>query len=221
MLGSPGKDVYSDRIRSQRRIQAKGMKPLNRMLQATLAIGAAAVLLTSCSDTEGTPSPATTTGATTTTGNGSPAGGTELDIAKYVDAPCDILKPDQVAVLGTFEEPEAGQSVSGPSCTYTGADVLKDSSYEIVFVTNGSTYEEIVENSKAKPIHSESTISGIPIASSDGTDGLRNCTTAIRTSDKDAVLVQISVAKNDAKNNGQACTSAEKLTETVIANLKG
>ncbi|MBP2334075.1 hypothetical protein JOF41_000253 [Saccharothrix coeruleofusca] len=186
---------------------------MKRIIRALLATSAAAAVLSACAET-GTsdPSPAT---------SGAPPGGDALDISRYVDAPCGILKPDQVTALGTFREPEAGTSVSGPSCTYEGSDVLKDSTYEIIFVNDGSTYEEIVDNSKSDPTFSQSDVSGVPIMSSDAIDGLRSCTTAIRTSDKDAILVQADIAKNDAENNGQACEATEKLAATVIANLKG
>lgn len=196
------------------------MKSLNRILRVLVATTATAAALVACSDVGGTPNPATTTAATDTWSS-APTGGGALDISEYVNAPCDVLKADQVSALGKFQEPEAGSSASGPSCTYEGSDVLKDSTYEIIFVNDGSTYQEIVDNSKSDPIFSQADVSGVPIMSSDATDGLRSCTTAIRTSDKDAVMVQISTAGQDDPNYGKACKATERVAETVIANLKG
>ncbi|MBP2334074.1 hypothetical protein JOF41_000252 [Saccharothrix coeruleofusca] len=196
------------------------MKYLKRIPRVLLSGTAAAVALAACSDVGGTPNPATTTTALGVPSS-TPTGGDALDISKYFDVPCDVLKADQVSALGKFRELETGTSASGPSCTYEGSDVLKDSTYEIIFVNDGSTYEEIVDNSKSDPTFSQSDVSGVPIMSSDAIDGLRSCTTAIRTSGKDAIMIQISTAGQDDPNYGKACEATERMAGTVIANLKG
>lgn len=150
-----------------------------------------------------------------------PAGTAEPDIAKYVEAPCDVLEPEQVTALGAVKEPKAEKTANGSLCAYEGADAAKDSTYRIEFITQGGGYDELVEERRAHPIFSQSTSSGVAITTSDRVNGLSSCDTVIRASGGAAVVVAISVPGEAAPDYGAACKATEEVTDTVVANLKG
>ncbi|MEU4802809.1 DUF3558 domain-containing protein [Actinosynnema sp. NPDC023587] len=197
-----------------------------RTFRAVLVAGVAVTALAACTSTTGTPTraPDATTGAGATTSSGKPAGGgSGLDIQEYLTSPCTILTQAQQSALTTFREakPELTGS-QGPSCTYQGKDVLANSTFEITFLVEGTSIEDLISNTKAGfATARETTIAGRPAISYDSADGKRNCSTAFGTSDEEAVLVQGNIGKNDKLNDDNACGTTERVATTIVGNLKG
>ncbi|MBW4720749.1 DUF3558 domain-containing protein [Saccharothrix obliqua] len=194
-----------------------------RTLRAIAVAGAAVAALAACSsnDVKGTPT-ATPGGGTTTTAKGGSSGQPDLDLKKYLGAPCTILTPAQQSELSTFREAKAeAEGIDGPTCTYQGKDSLANSTFKVAFSVKGRTFEEGVSNSAAFSTFRETKIAGYQAAVFDGADGKRNCNAAVRTSATEFVLIQATIGKNDKLNDGNACGTAEQVAGTVVANLKG
>ncbi|GHH48169.1 DUF3558 domain-containing protein [Lentzea cavernae] len=191
---------------------------MTALLTAVLAFGG----LAGCTgnSTGGTPTTPTETGAgqtsSTPTSDESPSG---LSIAKYVSNPCDILKPDQVATLGSVRAGVASTKALGPVCVWDGTDPIKNSGYD-VSVTEGKDFEGMVTQAKENPVFVDKKIDGIRVVSSDGTDGAMYCLTSIQVSKTDSVTVQIAAA-SDERATKKPCPETERVAQLIITNLKG
>ncbi|MBB5957616.1 hypothetical protein FHS29_004211 [Saccharothrix tamanrassetensis] len=198
---------------------------MNRTFRTILVAGVFSVTLASCTSPEGgnpTAAPTTGTSATATTSSSASSGGPDLDIGKFVAAPCAILTPEQIAAVSTIREAKAAESETGPGCTYQGKDVLENSTFKVVFSTKGKPFDELMAEGKAKfPIFDKKEIAGIPAAVFDSTDGSKSCNAVMRASDKTSVLVQGTIAKNDKLNPGKPCSTVEQVATTVAGTLKG
>ncbi|KJK36481.1 hypothetical protein UK23_42130 [Lentzea aerocolonigenes] len=187
---------------------------MTALLAAVLAFGA----LVGCTSTEtpGTP----TTGAQTTsnqpTSDGSSSG---LSIAKYVSAPCTILKPDQVATLGTVKPAAPGTDVLGPLCSWRGQVATKNSSYT-VSVTEDKDFDDMVSNIKSNPVFTDKKLDGVRTITTDAVDGELACQSSVQVSKTDSVTVQVSAAA-DERATKKACPEAERVAQLIITNLKG
>jgi hypothetical protein len=191
-------------------------------MTALFIAGLAFGVLTGCTGntTGGTPTTPTETGAgqtsSTSTSEESPSG---LSIAKYVGKPCDILKPDQLATLGSVKAGVAGTDVLGPVCTWEGQNPIKNSGYD-VSVTENKDFEGMVAQAKQNPVFVDKKIDGVRVISSDGTDGAMYCLTAIQVSKTDSVTVQIAGAA-DERATKKPCPETERVAQLIITNLKG
>ncbi|MBB4964504.1 DUF3558 domain-containing protein [Saccharothrix violaceirubra] len=184
------------------------------------------MMFTACSKTttEGNPAPATSLATTKQTPSPSEEkqpSGNDLDITKYADKPCDLIKPDQLATLGNFKPAKQGAGPLGPTCTWLGQNSIKDNTYALSLVTKGSTLEKMRENVKDRTIFKTTTITGRDAYSTDGTDGTRDCATGVKTSSKDAILAQVSLGEKDTEKTGKSCQASERLAAIIIGNLGG
>ncbi|WP_434449131.1 DUF3558 domain-containing protein [Lentzea sp. E54] len=191
---------------------------MTALLTAVLAFGA----LAGCTSTQtgGNPTTAPTAGSEQTssepTSGESPSG---LSIAKYVSKPCDVLKPDQVATLGSVREGAVSTGELGQKCTYRGQDSIKNSSY-IIHVTEGKDFEAQVEGVKKNNVFIDKEIDGVRVISTDGTNGEMYCLTSLQVSKTDSVTVQFSSAA-DERATKKPCPEAERVAQLIITNLKG
>jgi hypothetical protein len=191
---------------------------MTALLTALLAFGA----LAGCTGntTGGTPTTPATNGSEQTssapTSGESPSG---LSIAKYVSKPCDTLKPDQVATLGSVKEGVASTDVLGPMCTWEGKDPIKNSAYD-VSVTEGKDFDSRVEGVKGNGVFVDKKIDGLRVVSTDGTDGAMYCLTMIQVSKTDSITVQIAGA-TDERATKKPCPETERVAQLIITNLKG
>ncbi|SDP56425.1 Protein of unknown function [Lentzea jiangxiensis] len=191
---------------------------MTALLTAVLAFGA----LAGCTGntTGGTPTTGAQTGTEQTssapTSSESPSG---LSITKYLSKPCDILKPDQVATLGSVKTAAAGTDVLGPTCKWDGQDPIKNSGYE-VSVTEGKDFEAQVENVRKNRVFVDKQIDGVRVISTDETDGAMYCLTSIQVSKTDSVTVQIAGA-TDERATKKPCPETERVAQLIITNLKG
>ncbi|MET9629105.1 DUF3558 domain-containing protein [Lentzea sp. NPDC006480] len=187
---------------------------MTALLAAVFAFGA----LAGCTSTQtgGTP----TTGAQTTTGSptsdGSDGG---LSIAKYLSAPCSILKQDQVATLGTTLAATPGTGPLGPNCLWKGKDVIKNSTYTIS-LTEGQDFDSMVSNVKNNPVFTDKKIDGVRVISTDRADGELACLTSVQASKTDAVTVSVS-ASAEERATKKPCPEGERVAQLIITNLKG
>jgi hypothetical protein len=187
---------------------------MTALLATVFAFGA----LAGCtpSQTGGTPTTGAQTGSSTPTSDGS---GTGLSIAKYVSAPCTILKADQVATLGSVKAPAPGSGVLGPNCTWDGKDVIKNSSYT-VNVTEDKDFDDMVNNVKNDRVFTDKKLDGVRVITTDEVDGELACMTSVQVSKTDSVTVQVSAAA-DERATKKACPEAERVAQLIITNLKG
>ncbi|GAA3864444.1 DUF3558 domain-containing protein [Saccharothrix violaceirubra] len=182
--------------------------------------------LAACANTTtpGTPTPAETGGGSTkgspTTG-AQPSTGDDVDIAKFADKPCDLVKSDQLALLGRVRETKPGTNTLGPMCTWKGTDPTKDNTYELSLVNKGPTFDSMSENFRDYPIFRETTIAGLKAVSVDRTNGTSSCETLVRTSAKNAVFIQTVLPATGKGTVEQSCQASEKVAAIVIGNLKG
>lgn len=195
------------------------MKSTTLILLTTAAFAAA---VSGCSTKD--PGRATTESPTTETTSPSSsrrASGPDLDISKFASRTCDLLTADQLARLGTFDHPETDDDAFGPGCRWGAKEVLKGAAYTVTLSTKGNTLESMMANARTEPVFRETTVAGYPAFSSDGTNGKGNCGTYVRTSSKDAVVVQISIENKDAPEYKDSCGATEKVAALVVENLKG
>jgi hypothetical protein len=190
---------------------------MTALLAAVFALGA----LAGCTNTQTggnptTPATGAQTGSNTPTSDGS---GTDLSVAKYVSAPCSILKPDQVATLGTLRSTTPGTGALGPNCTFQGKDVIKNSTYEIS-VTQGQDFDDMVSNVKNNPVFTDKKLDGVRVISTDRAGGELACLTSVQASKTDSVTVQVSTAA-DERATKKPCAESERVAQLIITNLKG
>ena len=191
---------------------------MTALLTAVFAFGA----LAGCTGntTGGTPTTGTKTGTeqTSSTPTSEPSSG--LSIANYVTKPCDILKPDQLATLGSVREGATGTGELGQKCTWRGQDVSKNTSY-IVHVTEDKAVDDMAASSKAKnSFFEEKQIDGLRAYSTDGTDGSMYCLTTVQASKTDSITVQVT-SSADERATKKPCPEAERVAQLIITNLKG
>ncbi|MCP2246463.1 DUF3558 domain-containing protein [Lentzea aerocolonigenes] len=189
---------------------------MTALLATVFAFGALAGCTSS--QTGGNPTTPPATGGQTTTSEPT-SGGPGLSIAKYVSAPCSVLKPDQVATLGTLRATTPGTGVLGPNCTYQGKDVIKNSTY-VVTVTEGQDFEDAVNNVKDTPNFTDKKIDGVRVVSYDRGGGELACATVVQASKTDSVMVQVSTAA-DERTAKKPCPESERVAQLIITNLKG
>lgn len=191
---------------------------MTALLSAVLVAGA----LAACTNTQtgGTPTTAPQTGAKPTgsqpTSTGSDSG---LSVSKYTADPCSILKPDQVATLGSLRAPEPGKNTLGAVCTWKGNDVIKNSTYAIS-VTEGKSFEDMVSNVKDNPVFTDKQIDGVRVVSTDRANGELACLVSLQASKTDSVTVQVSAAA-DERATKKPCPEGERVAQLIITNLKG
>lgn len=187
-----------------------------------LTIAACATAVSGCSTKDpGRATTQTPSTETTSPSTSKRAAGPDLDLSRFTSNPCQLLKPDQLAQLGTFDAPESGNQQLGPGCTWTAKEVLKGATYSVTLSTKGNTLESMMQNAKTEPVFREATVAGYPAFSSDGTTGKGDCGTYVGTSDKDAVVVQISVENRESPEYKDSCGATEKVAALVVGNLKG
>lgn len=187
------------------------MKRSTTLLAALFALAA----LASCSDKSGgNAKPETTSTTTNTTDSSGTPSGPELSLAKFLEKPCDVLTPAQIASFGKFKEPASRKAPLGPSCRWAAQDNTVDSSIAVTF-GDGQEYDTLLSNSRKSPVFKEVKVDGLPAFSSDDTDGTEACTTIVETGKTSAVAVQTHV------NDKKPCELAEKVAAVVITTLKG
>jgi hypothetical protein len=145
----------------------------------------------------------------------------DLGIARFTSSPCDLIKADQAATLGTFKTPETDTKPLGPSCVWRPQNVTQGTQYTLTLVTNGSTIESMTETAKDDPVFKEVEVEGRPAISSDATNGRGDCGTAVGTSGKDAILVQLNTENEASPDFQDSCAATERAAAFVIQNLKG
>lgn len=200
-----------------------GMTPLRSTTLALLA--AVAVVTSACSTVDpghATPDPTGGIGSGTTPSTPSAApSGPQLDITKFKTTPCDLLSTAQISTLGEFDAPRPDAKPLGPSCAWYAKDVVRGASYTVSLVTNGSTVESMAESAKSSPVFKETKVDGRTAISYDITNGQGDCTTAVSTSSKDAIVVQINTLNEASPEHKDSCGASEKVAALVIQNLKG
>ncbi|WP_394613261.1 DUF3558 family protein [Lentzea sp. JNUCC 0626] len=194
---------------------------MTALITAVLAFGA----LTGCTGTTTNGSPTTAgstgaqeTGSTPTSSDESPSG---MSIEKYVNAPCDTLKSDQVTTLGTVQPGVVAAAAGGlgQKCTWRGQDVIKNSTYTVV-VTKDKDFDSRVDGVKSNGVFAEKKIDDVRVVSTDGTDATMYCLTMFPTSKTDSVTVQIATAA-DERATKKPCDETERVAQLIITNLKG
>lgn len=182
-----------------------------------------ALLLSGCSQKNaGQPTPKSGV-SETTSGSSTDSPDAGFSVSKFANDPCSLLKSDQVSQLGTFKVPEKSLSAAGNRCTWTAQDVTRGVTYSVIAGTSGSTFAEIAQSSKGVKVYRETTIDRYPAVSSDSTNGLGNCTTAVGASkpSKEVFLVQISTLKEGTPEYSDSCGATEKVAALVVQNLNG
>lgn len=189
------------------------MKRSTTLLAALFSLAA----LAGCSDMSGgNAKPETTSPPTSATSDstGTPSG-PELSLAKFLEKPCDVLTPTQVAPFGNFKAPALRKAPLGPSCRWSAQDVTTDPSFSVT-LADGQEYDTLLSNSRKDPVFSEQKVDGRRAFSSDDTDGTVDCATTVETGKTSAILVQISVYAGK-----KPCDEAQKVAAAVISTLRG
>ncbi|GAA3875954.1 hypothetical protein GCM10022243_46070 [Saccharothrix violaceirubra] len=196
---------------------------MNSKLGAATLAAVSIMMLSACSKstTEGTPAAASHRPAVHTS---SPSGDqqpsdNDLDITKYTDKPCDLIKPDQLATLGNLKPAKQGSGPLGPTCTWSAQDPTRDNTYTLSLATKGSTLESMIENVKMDPVFKTTTVGGREAYSTDSTDGTLKCGTGVKTSSKDAIFTQVRLGDEDTEKTGKSCQASERLAAIIIGNL--
>jgi hypothetical protein len=190
---------------------------MTALLAALLAVGA----LAGCSEKTGgnanTTAPTDTGSTNSTSTSNSPSTGLSID--KFVSAPCSILTTAQVAKLGSVRAAAPGTDVLGPTCSWKGQDVTKNSTYS-VSVTKDKDVDEMVSNVKGNPVFTDHEVGGIRYITNDQTNGEMSCATIVEVSKSDSITVQVSVAQAE-KATKKPCTESESVATMMVENLRG
>lgn len=193
-----------------------------------LLVAVSACLLGSCSAKDpGTPSaesgaPTGTSGSTASSAPSTSTGGAELPISTFTDKPCELLKADQVAQLGTFKAPAKSTNSVASLCKWGAQDILKGLSYTISVATTGTDFKTSAEQAKANnPYFKETKVGEYPAYNSDGTDAKGSCTTGVGTPSKGVFLAQVIMENEALPEYEDPCAATEKVAALVIQNLKG
>lgn len=189
-------------------------------------LAAIALLIGGCSDkSSGTPTPQNggSTGGASTSGSASPTSeeASELPLAGFVDKPCELLKTDQVAQLGTFKQAAKNSVKEASQCRWAAQDVTKGVSYTVSVATNGITFETAAKKAQASPYFKTTTVLDYPAFNADGTDAKGSCSTGVGTPAKGNFLVQINMENEALPEYNNPCQATEKVAELVVQNLKG
>lgn len=194
------------------------MKRTTTLLAALFALAAIA----GCSDKSGgNPKPEATSPSTNTESESpSTPSGPELNLAKYLEKPCDVLTAAQVSSISNVKTPPTTRKAPlGPSCRYQGKELLSDSSFSVT-LADGQKYDSLLGNSRNSPVFSETKVGELRAFSSDDTDGTRDCTTAVEAGKESALIVQINVA-SELKGVKKPCEESQKIAAAAISTLKG
>jgi hypothetical protein len=198
---------------------------LLRSTALILLATASIALLSGCTGETGRATPGTQTGSATGTSTQPSTSfeGVELDLGKFASKPCDALTAVQATSLGSFRTPApgTGSGILGPSCVWQAQKVLEGATYEITMVTEGSTLQSMTEVNKTLDVFRETKVAGYSAISWDQTTGKGNCSTAVGTSSKDAILVQMNVENTEAPEYKDSCGASEQVAALVVQNLKG
>jgi hypothetical protein len=187
---------------------------------------AIALLIGGCSGTRtGTPTPqeSGSTGGASTSSSASPTSpeASELPIADFVANPCELLKADQVAQLGTFKQAVKNSVKEASQCRWAAQEVTKGVSYTVSIATNGVTFDTAVKKAQSSPYFKTTTVLEYPAFNADGTDAKGSCSTGVGTPSKGNFLVQINMENQALPEYNDPCTATQKVAELVVKNLKG
>jgi len=192
-----------------------------------LLMAISACLLAGCSEKDpGTPS------AESTTRTGTPSSGTstttadsglpELALDTFKSDPCQLLKTDQVAELGTFKAPVKSTNEVAVQCRWGAQDVTKGATYTVAIATTEASFDSASAQAKQKfPVFTLKKVLDYPAYSADATDAKGACTTGVGTPSKGVFLVQIIMDNEKLPEYNNPCAATEKAAEFVVKNLKG
>ncbi|WNV89920.1 DUF3558 domain-containing protein [Umezawaea sp. Da 62-37] len=193
-----------------------------------LLMAVSACLLGACSEKDpGTPSaePDVSTGTATGTTSSAPStdtGAPELSLNAFADKPCDLLKSDEIAQLGTFKAPVKSSNEATTQCRWAAQDVTKGVAYTVAVTTNGVAFETAAQQAKSNNPYFETTeVSEYPAFNTDGTDAKGSCSTGVGTPSKGVFLVQINMENKALPEYNAPCAATEKAAALVVKNLKG
>ncbi|MEU0883916.1 DUF3558 domain-containing protein [Lentzea sp. NPDC005914] len=190
------------------------MKRSLTLLAALFSLAA----LAGCSDKSGgNAKPETTSPSDTKSESPSTPAGPQLDLAKFLAKPCDVLTAAQLSPLGShFKAPAPRTAPLGPACDWKAVDSTVDSSVTVT-LADGKEYDSLLSSSRKSPIFSEQKVEGLRSFNSDDTDGTVDCTTAVETGKESAIVVQTSVLDGKTK----PCDVNLKVASAVVTTLKG
>ncbi|MFI9384970.1 DUF3558 domain-containing protein [Kutzneria sp. NPDC052558] len=191
------------------------------------ATAALAVVATGCSSpsTGGTPSPQTSTPATSLPA-GTPHVANPLDTSKAQAAPCSVITDQQIAQLGIVADKKLSDASLGPSCDWHDTSKLPAMlGFEVQFVTSNksglsSLYEQKDSLRQGGYFEPVNPIQGYPAVLygqvEDRPDGA--CGIAVGVSD--TLDYSVSVNVNSGPNVKTPCDVAEKIADMVMTNLR-
>ena len=191
-----------------------------------LLVAISACLLAACSQKDpGTPSAESqtqtgtpTTGGTTSADSGLP----ELALDTFKSDPCQLLKTDQVAQLGTFKAPVKSTNDVAVQCRWGAQDVTKGATYTVAIATTDASFDSASAQAKQKfPVFTLKKVLDYPAYSADATNAQGSCTTGVGTPSKGVFLVQIIMDNEKLPEYKDPCAATEKAAELVVKNLKG
>jgi len=147
------------------------------------------------------------------------ASGSDIDLSKFANDPCQLLTIDQLNTRDEFKAPEVYDGPLGPTCIWDTKDI-KRPSYKVA-LSMRRTMEVLKDKSKDDKTLRETTVAGRPAFVHDPGDGKGTCATTVSTSDKDAVVVSMGSEFSGNPEYQIACDISEKLAGLVVDKLKG
>ncbi|ROP38022.1 uncharacterized protein DUF3558 [Saccharothrix texasensis] len=190
---------------------------------------AALTVLAGCS-TEGTPTPATTTGTTAAGQTTEPSGnsgdvpeitGPELDLST-LSSPCELLKTDQLAGRGVSEPGTERTGPAGPTCQWRPDERVDGTSFSATFLEKTNGLDGFYENRDDNPVFEPTEVAGYPAVNSDPTDAKSGtCSTAVGTAKGKGFVVQVHVNDETLPEYTNPCSVTSAIAKTIVENLKG
>ncbi|HEY3468460.1 MAG TPA: DUF3558 domain-containing protein [Amycolatopsis sp.] len=205
------------------------------MRRTLIPIGAAVLLLSACTTTNGgTPSPSSPTSDQPTTsgsatglpGPGVPKVESPIDVTHFKSAPCDALTADQITgLLGPGVTPKTDLNApAGPSCSIHPPEVTQ-AGVLVIFTDvddRGLTSLYAAKDVKYPFFMPLSPVDGYPVVAyglADDRASRGTCQIAVGTSDQQTVDIGVTQSEQNVGKT-DPCEAARGVAASVLGNLR-
>ncbi|MGO1052635.1 DUF3558 domain-containing protein [Crossiella sp. CA198] len=197
---------------------------MTRTVQLAAIISLSTLVLASCGG--GTPDPAQTTSAPTSTSKQSlaPPINNPISADAFKDRPCDLLTPAQRASVGATFPPKADDSVLGPACVWDAKNVSEDTRVSATLYTKPEAikWERFFEERERNPFFEPAgELAGTPAVHTNDEKRVDRggCTTHLGL--RKDLMMDVSVnLPSRSPDYKTPCVVSDRMATLIIQNIK-
>jgi hypothetical protein len=181
------------------------------------------VTVAACSNTKGQPSPASSTAESSSSSANSVPPVTQpiLDLTKYQNNPCGILRADQLASLGITKPGRSKDSAVGPACGWKPDDT-DGTVIDVSLLTKINGLQSIYQNRDHFQTFRPTQVAGYPAVDADALSGNQgDCGTSVGTANDSGFDVAVQIRSQSSAEYSNPCSVSKKIAQIIIGNLKG